>query len=144
MDNKYIINEHFTSHAKRFYLPKDIFYRLDNGMLVDVQDAFVCMAHSQTARDLNLTGNDDGKGTERYHLIKDIKNFFERDSEDPGKDFQERIEPGILRMWDNQVAMKYNQNAKDPVGSPWIWNDEFYCAPLTDLKHIYNLLYNFN
>ena len=144
MDNKYITGEAFSSHAKCYYLPNDEFIRLPNGMLIDSQNNFVCMAHSQKARDLNLAGNDDSKGMERYHIMKDIKNFFIRQGEYPddrSEDFSNRIEPGIVRLWDNKIAMKYNQNA-DGSG-PWLWNDDFYCAPLSDLKHIYNLLYKF-
>ena len=134
MDKKYITNKAFSSANHRYYLPKDVFTNIE-GILVDEENVYVCMVHSQIARDLNLTGNDDTKGIERYNLIVEIKDFLNN------SDFNKK-QDGIVRMFGNKVAMKYNQNAKD--GGPWIWNDDFYCASLSDLRHIKNLLYNFD
>lgn len=120
MDKEYICGVPFSKNSKitgdLFYLGGTTFKNIGEGKLVDSKGLFVCMAHSQFARDNILVGNDDRKGKERYELCKDIIKFFERSGP---KDFEERIEPSIIRLWDNKVAMKYNQNAEDP-GSPWI------------------------
>lgn len=120
MDKEYICGIAFNKdsgiYGNMFYLSGTKFINVGEGKLIDDAQRFVCMAHSQFARDNILVGNDDRKGKERYELCKDIIKFFERGGP---KDFENRIEPGIIRLWENKVAMKYNQNAEDP-SSPWI------------------------
>lgn len=143
MDKEYICGKAFGKHSAlvgdHFYMIGDKFTRIDEHALVDANGVFLCNAHSQFARDTILVGNDDRKGKERYILCKEIIDFL-LNREGP-EDFEKRVEPGIDRLQDNKVAMKYNQNASDP-SSPWIWNDNFYCAPIKDLRYIKRLLYD--
>ena len=142
MDKEYIcgvaFNKNSGIYGEMFYLNGSKFKNIGEGKLIDDANRFVCMAHSQFARDKVLVGNDDRKGKERYILCKEIVDFFKREGPD---DFEKRIEPGIIKLWDNKIAMKYNQNAEDP-GSPQIWGDNFYCAPVKDLRYIKRLLYD--
>jgi len=111
---KYTNGEAFSIDSavrgKMNYLPEANFIN-SNGMLIDEKGKFVCMAHSQLARDFKLVGNDDNRGQERYYLVNEIVNFFNAEDDD---DFTNRVKPKIIAAFNNKFIMGYNQNKKDP------------------------------
>lgn len=84
----------------------------------------LCATTSQNARDF-FARNDDGNGLERGRLSAAIiARLSER-----GKEHQDRWN----KVWADPLCQKYrNQDHVDH----WLWNHEFFEAPLDDLRHI--------
>lgn len=88
----------------------------------------LCATTSQKAHDL-FARNDDGNGLERGRLTAGIVNRLSK----TGKDHQKRWD----RMWEDTVANKYRR--KDHADF-WVWNHDFFGAPLEDLHHMAALI----
>ena len=90
----------------------------------------LCTVTSQIAFDY-FTQDDDGKGQERGVLLESIiarlrpKN--ERD------DCQRRWDC----VWGDPLCQKYRRPEHEDF---WLWNYEFFNAPVEDLRHIANLI----
>lgn len=90
----------------------------------------LCTVTSQIAFDY-FTQDDDGKGQERGVLLESIiarlrpKN--ERD------DCQRRWDC----VWGDPLCQKYRRPVHEDF---WLWNYEFFNAPVEDLRHIANLI----
>lgn len=143
MDKEYICGASFCKdsslYGKQFYFEGTKFINIGDGKLIDNMNRFVCMVHSQLARDNILVGNDDGEGKKRYLLCKDIINFFRRNEQT--QNLIHEVESKIDLMYNNKIFLKYNQNANDLL-LPQIQGDNFYCAPIKDLQYIKKFLYN--
>ena len=97
------------------------------GFLI-LNDLPVCSATSQNAYDY-FTQNDDGRGKERGELVSSILLLLERRD----KRYQGRWD----KVWADARCQQYKRPDHD---DHWIWNFEFYNAPVEDLKHIFNLI----
>lgn len=99
----------------------------DDGML-KFNGKPICFARSQNAHDY-FAVNDDGRGLERGNLTSSIiKLLSKRD-----KSYQERWD----KIWSDLSMLKYKRE-EDP--DYWMWNHDFYCAPIADLEHIKKLI----
>ena len=88
----------------------------------------ICFARSQNAHDY-FAVNDDGRGLERGNLTSSIiKLLSKRD-----KSYQERWD----KIWSDLSMLKYKRE-EDP--DYWIWNHDFYCAPVEELERIKKMI----
>lgn len=88
----------------------------------------ICRITSHNAHEF-FAPNDDGNGLSRGMLIRSIKATLEnRDSE-----YQARWD----KVWDDKICQKYKRIEHEDF---WLWNHEFYCAPMFDLWHIARLV----
>jgi len=87
----------------------------------------ICVARSAAAHEY-FARDDDGKGLERgelsHAIIERLNNFKTR---------EERNEFWEKTVWADETAKKYR---KPEHQSHWLWNDDFYNAPIEDLKKI--------
>lgn len=76
-----------------------------------------------------FTPDDDGRGIERGKLVGAILAVLER--RDAARD--ERWE----KVWNDALCQRYRRPEHDEV---WLWDHEFYGAPVEDLRHIAELV----
>lgn len=88
----------------------------------------VCSANSKHAHDF-FCQNDDGKGRERGDLLNAIIPKLEKRD---GK-YQARWN----KVWEDPLCQKYKRPEHE---DHWIWNHDFYHAPVEDLRYIANLI----
>lgn len=88
----------------------------------------VCYVSSKTGR-LHFTQNDDGNGKERAKIVQSILKLMERQD----KDHQNRWD----KVWDDALCQKYKRKEFDDY---FLWNHDFYNAPISDLKYIARLV----
>ena len=83
----------------------------------------VCKSRSAAAHEY-FARNDDGNGLERYRLshaiIKTLGGF------NANPDRWEKI-------FEDELAQKYRRPEHQDY---WLWNDDFFNAPIEDLKHL--------
>lgn len=91
-------------------------------------DLPVCSATSKHAHDF-FCQNDDGKGWERGDLLNAIIPKLEKRD---GK-YQARWN----KVWEDPLCQKYKRPEHE---DHWIWNHDFYHAPVEDLRYIANLI----
>lgn len=84
----------------------------------------VCYVSSKTAYK-HFAQNDDGNGLERGRLTKSIIARLERKKNEWDK------------IWKDSVCQKYKRSDYD---DRWLWNYDFYNAPLFDLQYIAKLV----
>ena len=90
----------------------------------------ICFVGSQDAFGY-FSQNDDGNGLERGRLTQTIIKRLEKKEND--STYQDRWD----KIWDDPLCQKYkNTNFPDH----WLWNYEFYNAPLYDLQYIAKLV----
>ena len=139
MDKEYRVPDKFYKEevSRTFDYPRGtaFFNTKGDGYLYDEKGNFMCCTHSELARIYNIVGNDDGNWEERGDLVTKIKSFLLYDNHE---EFERCVEPLLCKMWEDDQCLQFNQFAKD--GGPWIWNDDFYCASITDLREVYNKL----
>ena len=88
----------------------------------------ICTDHSQNAYDY-FARNDDGNGLERGKLTQAIrKRLAKRD-----KTYQDRWD----KVWEDKLCQKYKRTE---YADYWLWNHEFYNAPIEDLRYIASLV----
>ena len=92
------------------------------------QNKPLCGITSQNAYDF-FSQNDDGMGRERGDLVGRILSRLQK--RDSG--YQARWN----KVWEDARCQKYKRPEHE---DHWIWNFEFYNAPVEDLKHIFNLI----
>lgn len=90
----------------------------------------ICFVGSQDAFGY-FSQNDDGNGLERGRLTQAIIKRLERKEND--LTYQDRWD----KIWNDPLCQKY-KNANFP--DHWLWNYEFYNAPLYDLQYIAKLI----
>jgi len=88
----------------------------------------LCAVDSQNAIDY-FASNHDGNGFERGKLTAAIINRLSKRD----KDYQKRWDA----VWEDKLCQKYKQS---DYGDHWLWNIDFYHAPLVDLYHIAHLV----
>lgn len=91
----------------------------------------LCLTQSQIAHDY-FSANDDNYGEKRGHLIAKICNKLKvRDN-----NYQNRWD----KIWeDKTICPKYKRVEHEDF---WIWNNDFYEAPIFDLEYIWGLIKN--
>ena len=75
--------------------------------------------------------NDDGNGLERGRLTQAIIKRLDRKEHDPT--YQDRWD----KVWSDPVCQKYKRS---DFADHWLWNYDFYNAPLLDLQYIAKLV----
>lgn len=88
----------------------------------------LCYPESQTSLDF-FSQNDDGNGLQRGKLVGAILSRLEkRDS-----NHQSRWN----KVWADPLCQKYRRAEHEDY---WIWNPDFFSAPVLDLRHIATLI----
>lgn len=105
------------------------------GSVLDEQDGLifwrgqaVCLTTSQNAYDF-FSSDDDGQGRLRGKLVAAIKKKLEK--RDSG--YQARWD----KVWGDELCQKYRRHEHEDW---WLWNHDFYSAPIPDLRHIASLV----
>ena len=88
----------------------------------------VCAVTSQNAYD-HFSQNDDGCGRERGTLVATIISCLER----RGDGYQARWD----KVWGDSLCQKYRRPEHEDF---WLWNYDFFNAPVVDLYHIARLI----
>lgn len=86
---------------------------------------------SQDAYDF-FAQNDDENGKERGALTKSIIRALT-----PHNNHDIKTQDKWNRIWKNSLCQKYKRS---DIDDHWLWNYEFYNAPISDLKYIANLI----
>lgn len=88
----------------------------------------ICYTKSQNAYDY-FARNDDEKGLERGKLTADIiSTLAKRDAK-----HQARWD----KVWADLSLLKYK---RPEHADHWLWNHDFYCAPIADLERIKQMI----
>ena len=93
-----------------------------------LKDQQVCGVASQNAFDY-FSQNDDGRGRERGELVGCILSKLEK--RDPNH------QPRWNKIWADPLCQKYKRPEHE---DHWIWNYDFFNAPVEDLRHIAALI----
>lgn len=88
----------------------------------------VCGVASQNAFD-HFVQNDDGRGRDRGDLVSRIITRLNRRDQH----YQDRWN----KVWGDTLSQKYKRPEHE---DHWIWNFDFYNAPVEDLRHIATLI----
>lgn len=88
----------------------------------------ICRITSHNAHEF-FSPDDDGHGLERGKLVQAIKKTLE----DRDENYQTRWN----KIWEDGLCQKYKRVEHEDF---WVWNHEFYCAPIFDLWHIARLV----
>lgn len=84
----------------------------------------ICAEKSENAHQ-HFSANGDGQGVQRGLLIQAIRKMLEKkDSQ-----YQSRWD----KIWGDSLCQKYKRTDHEDF---WLWNHEFFNAPITDLRHI--------
>ena len=105
------------------------------GSILECQDGFLlwqgqplCLDTSQNAHDY-FSRDDDGRGLERGALVGAILTRLEKRD----KDYQTRWD----KVWTDSLCQQYRRAEHEDF---WIWNHDFYAAPVEDLRYIAGLV----
>lgn len=88
----------------------------------------ICRITSHNAHEF-FSPDDDGHGLERGKLVQAIKKILENHD----AEHQDRWN----KIWEDKLCQKYKRVEHEDF---WLWNHEFYCAPIFDLWHIARLV----
>lgn len=107
------------------------------GTPLEVRDGFIyfeeqplCTVTSDIAY-AYFTQDDDGRGLERGKLLEAILSSLRPRNE------RDDCQPRWNRIWADPLCQKYRRPEHEDF---WIWNYEFFNAPVEDLRHIANLI----
>jgi hypothetical protein len=112
------------------------------GTILDAVDDFIqyrgeplSYAVSDNARNF-MVQNDDGEGERRAYLVNEITKALETHL----PDYDPREEKRLARwskIWEDNICEKYRRKDHDDF---WLWNQDFFNAPTTDLTYIARLI----
>ena len=128
---RYINHTRFNKHNGKSYPIGSDFLCDEKGHIYN-GDGFMCLVSSQKSIDC-LVGNDDGNGEKRGELVKAIYDILYHPLSEDHKEDQ------LEALWSDEISLSYAIH-KDPEDGAWLWNGEYYCAPIEELVHILNLL----
>lgn len=117
----------FKSLAGQVNIPYGTALENQGGALV-LNGKRLCIVTGQNAHDY-FSQNDDGCGLERGALVAKILDRLEKKPHREDKDYQVRWD----RVWADQICQKYRREEHE---DHWLWNQDFYDAPVEDLRHI--------
>lgn len=117
----------FNSLSGQVNFPYGTEVQYEDGCLF-IDNLPLCGDHSQNAYDF-FSRNDDGNGLERGKLTQSIRKTLEKRD----KNHQARWD----KVWGDPVCQKYKRTDHADY---WLWNHDFYNAPLIDLQHIAALI----
>lgn len=98
---------------------------VNNGIYVD--NKMFCLSTSELAHQ-HLARNNDLNGLQRGKLIQRIQKELRKE-----KDHQKRWD----KVWESELCQKYK---KEYIKDHWLWNHDFFNAPIEDLKSIAELI----
>lgn len=126
---KYITHKRFKGKGITGDVNLPVFteLRTANHYLVYGTD-IICADKSENAH-LYFARNDDGNGIERGKLTRAIKSRLSKKDDA----YQDRWD----RVWEDQLCLKYKRPEFDDF---FLWNHEFYNAPIEDLRYIAGLI----
>lgn len=126
---KYIVYKRFKDKALcgEINIPALTECEERNGVIF-LKNKPLCFITSENAHS-HFAINDDGKGLERGNLIQTILATLKCKDEN----YQNRWD----RIWEDEVSQRYKR-IEHP--NHWLWNHDFFCANIDDLKHILNLI----
>lgn len=108
------------------------------GTVVENRDGFLCQgskllcaASSQNAKEY-FVQDDDGQGETRGHLVTVILARL-----GPQKAHQGASNARWEKVWADRLCGQYRRAEHE---EHWIWNEDFYNAPVGDLQHIADLV----
>ena len=84
----------------------------------------ICAVTSKNAHDF-FSQDDDGKGQERGKLVGEIIRVLDR--RDAARDARWQ------KVWNDSLCQKYKRPEHEEY---WLWNHDFYNAPVEDLQQI--------
>ena len=117
----------FKSGGKKVNIPWGTVLEEQGGFLI-YQGKRLCTVTSQNAYDY-FSIDDDGRGLERGGLVDAIKTrLAKRDGS-----YQARWD----KVWSALVCQRYRRADHDDF---WLWNHDFYNAPMEDLQSIAKLI----
>ncbi len=112
------------------------------GSILEAQDGFLlwkgqplCVDTSQNAHDF-FSQNDDDMGLKRGVLVATILARLETPSNTRNKRWTE-LQARWDKVWADSLCQKYKRPEHKDF---WIWNHDFYDAPVADLRHIATLV----
>ena len=100
--------------------------RREDGILY-YNNSPVCVARSFASHE-HFCRNDDGNGEIRGKLSHAIINKL--------GGFHREATPEWEAVWNDDLCQKYKKDQQDY----WLWNDDFFNAPLSDLQYIASLV----
>lgn len=98
------------------------------GNMITYENKPLCLATSQSGHDF-FTRNDDGQGMLRGKITEAIKTCLSKRDDD----YQKRWD----KIWEDNLCQQYKRKEHADF---WLWNHEFFNAPIEDLKYIANLI----
>lgn len=117
----------FDSFSGPVNIPRGTPLEAEEGYIL-LEGKPLCSTTSQNAYD-NFSQDDDGHGLERGELVASIMGRLEkRDAQ-----YQARWD----RVCGDAACQKYRRPEHEDF---WIWNRDFYDAPIDDLRHIASLI----
>lgn len=98
--------------------------------IIFYNDIPICAITSENAH-LHFACNVDAQGMSRGKLIQAIQRKLK------GNKFKPNYQDRWDKIWDDKLCQKYKRiEHKDH----WLWNHDFYNAPIGDLEYIANLI----
>ncbi|MDE7243135.1 MAG: isoaspartyl peptidase [Oscillospiraceae bacterium] len=112
------------------------------GSILEAQDGFLlwkgqplCVDTSQNAHDF-FSQNDDDLGVERGALVTAILSRLETPP-NASPENRDMIQARWDKVWPDTLCQKYKRVEHEDF---WLWNHDFYNAPLEDLQRIAALI----
>ena len=130
VDSVYVNYKPFHKHNGKTYPSGSKFFN-NNGALMN-EDGFMCLVDSQKSHDC-MCGNDDGMGELRGKIINDINECLYHFVSYECKEDQ------LEALYNTGYNRKYIRHV-EPDDGPWLWNTDFYIAPISDLQYIRKVL----
>lgn len=130
---KYIAHRRFRENALcgPVNIPAMTEVECEDGIII-YNNWIVCCEDCENAHQF-FARNDDGHGMERGKLTQAIMRTLAKTTGRGDKQHQERWD----KVWDDHVCQPYRRADYDDY---WLWNHDFFNAPVEDLRHIAELV----
>lgn len=126
---KYIVHKRFRDKAicGDVNLPAMTVCECD-GVIIKHNGNDICYVKSENAHQFFVI-DEDGMGIERGRLTQAIQKTLAKGD----NDYQKRWD----KIWDDDICRPYKRKDYD---DHWLWNHDFFNAPIKDLKYIADLI----
>lgn len=130
---KYIAHRRFRKYAicGPVNIPAATELECKDGIII-YNNGLVCYEGSETDHQF-FTRNDDGNGMKRGELTQAIMKTLAKTKGRGDKEHQERWD----KVWNDPICQPYRRADDDKY---WLWNHDFFNAPIEDLQHIAKLI----